>query len=51
MLSVLANSFMTATRTERGNRWDSPEYWRRGERFDDRRSAEIEAHRIARRRY
>ena len=48
MLNVFAKSFMTATRnaphgtSER--RWDAPSHWARGERFDTRRNAEIEAH-------
>ncbi|MEQ9260347.1 MAG: hypothetical protein RIG84_14765 [Roseovarius sp.] len=35
---------MTATRTESRKRWDAPSHWARGERFDNRRDAEIEAH-------
>ena len=50
MLSVFAKSFMTATRTDDRDRWDPPAHWTQGERFDNRRNAEIEAHTVARRR-
>ena len=46
MLNIFANTFMTATRT----RWAAPSHWADSERFDNRRSAELEAHTIARRR-
>jgi len=44
MLGIFARSFTTATRTGRRNRWDAPSHWVQGERFDNRRNAEIEAH-------
>lgn len=50
MLSIFAKSFMTATRQNHQTRWDAPAHWREGERFDNRRSAELEAHTIGRRR-
>lgn len=50
MLNIFANSFMTASRTDHRDHWDSPSHWRQGERFDNRRDAEIEAHTTARRR-
>lgn len=50
MLNVFAKSFMTATRSDRPDRWGAPSHWAKGERFDNRPRAEIEAHLTARRR-
>jgi len=50
MLNIFANSFMTATRTNRRDHWGAPSHWSEGERFDNRRNAEIEAHTTGRRR-
>lgn len=50
MLNILANSFMTATRNDTREHWDNPSHWKAGERFDNRRDAELEAHLTARRR-
>lgn len=50
MLNILANSFMTATRNTKRDRWGTPSHWAQGERFDNRRDAEMEAHLTARRR-
>lgn len=53
MFNILANTFRTATRNEPRNPprglWDAPSHWARGERFDNRRDAEIEAHLAGRR--
>ncbi len=49
MLGIFANTFNTATRTDRRDRWAAPSHWVRGERFDNRRDAEIEAHLAGRR--
>ena len=46
MLGIFANTFRTASRTDR---WDAPSHWAKGERFDNRRNAEIEAHLAGRR--
>lgn len=48
MLGIYAKTFNTATRTDR-ERWGKPSHWARGERFDNRRDAEIEAHLTGRR--
>ena len=50
MLSIFAKSFMTATRTDVQTRSGAPSHWRQGERFDNRRDAELEAHLTGRRR-
>lgn len=53
MFQIFAKTFRTATRNDsrtppRGL-WDAPSHWARGERFDNRRDAEIEAHLAGRR--
>ena len=50
MLNIFAKTFMTATRTDQRTHWDKPSLWTNGERFSDRRDAEIEAHLTGRRR-
>jgi hypothetical protein len=50
MLNIFAKTFNTATRTDHRDHWGAPSHWRRGELFDNRRDAEIEAHLTARRR-
>ena len=50
MLNIFANTFMTASRADPRNRWDTPAHWADGERFDNRRDAELEAHTTGRRR-
>ena len=50
MLNIFANSFKIATRADHRDHWAAPSHWRSGERFDNRRDAEIEAHLTARRR-
>ena len=50
MFNTLANTFMTATRTDARSRWGAPSHWAAGERFDNRADAELEAHTTARRR-
>lgn len=49
MLSIFASTFRNATRTETRERWGAPSHWVHGERFDNRRNAEIEAHLTGRR--
>lgn len=49
MFHIFANTFRTATRSEPRNHWNAPSHWARGERFDNRRNAEIEAHLVGRR--
>ena len=49
MFHIFANTFRTATRNEHRNHWSAPSHWVRGERFDNRRNAEIEAHLAGRR--
>jgi len=49
MFGILANTFKTATRTDARDRWGAPSHWVHGERFDNRRNAEIEAHLAGRR--
>lgn len=54
MLGIFANTFRTATRTatphETRHRHQGRAHWPPAERFDTRRSAELEAHLTARRR-
>lgn len=50
MLNIFANSFMTATRSGTANHPENRAHWAPGERFDNRRDAEMEAHLTARRR-
>ena len=50
MLGNLARSFMNATLNAPQTRWDAPSHWAPGERFDNRRDSELEAHTIGRRR-
>ncbi len=49
MLNIFANTFRTATRTDSRDTWGAPSHWAQGERFDNRRNAEIEAHLAGRR--
>ncbi|MEQ8542396.1 MAG: hypothetical protein RIB53_00120 [Roseitalea porphyridii] len=53
MFNIFAKTFRTATRNETRtpprDSWDAPSHWARGERFDTRRNAEIEAHLVGRR--
>lgn len=49
MLGIFARTFKTATRADRREHWGAPSHWTQGERFDNRRSAEIEAHKTGRR--
>lgn len=49
MFGIFAKTFRTATRNEPRNHWNAPSHWARGERFDTRRNAEIEAHLAGRR--
>ncbi|MEQ8294527.1 MAG: hypothetical protein RIA08_20190 [Roseovarius sp.] len=49
MFHIFANTFRTATRNEPRDHWSAPSHWVRGERFDNRRNAEIEAHLTGRR--
>ena len=50
MLNIIAKSFMTATRNDHRARWNTAGHWPDGERYDTRRSAELQAHTVARRR-
>jgi hypothetical protein len=50
MINIFSDMFSTATRTDTRRRHALPGHWSRSERFDNRRSAEIEAHNVARRR-
>lgn len=43
MIGILSDSFQIAARTKRG---DIQTHWKRGERFDNRRDATLEAHRL-----
>jgi len=50
MLNIFARTFTTATRMDTRGDWGAPSHWVRGERFDNRRGAELEAHTTGRRR-
>ena len=50
MLNIFADTFRTATRADIVDQRDGRTHWRNGERFDNRRNAELEAHTIGRRR-
>jgi len=50
MFNILADTFRIATRADIIGQRDGRTHWRNGERFDNRRDAELEAHRIGRRR-
>ncbi len=48
MLGILSDSFRVATRTNDNDTRERRGHWAPGTRFDNRRDAELEAHRIAR---
>ncbi|MEM6588546.1 MAG: hypothetical protein AAF641_08880 [Pseudomonadota bacterium] len=49
MYDAFFNTFMNATYQRLHRPSGSPSHWRRGERFDNRENAELEAHRLGRR--
>lgn len=48
MLGILSDSFRTATRLNDADTRSGRGHWPASTRFDNRRDAELEAHRIAR---
>lgn len=50
MLNIFADTFHIATRADIIDQRDGRTHWPAGHRFDNRRDAELEAHRIGRRR-
>lgn len=50
MLSIFSDTFRTATRTDSMTNGRVRSHWPASERFDTRAGAELEAHRVARRR-